>query len=255
MLDRPNPVGGEMIEGPILEKKWKSFVGHHQIPQRHGLTMGEIAILTKKYYSDCELDVVTMKNWKRSQFFYQTNLPWVNPSPNLPTMDGALTFVGTVLFEGTNLSEGRGTTRSLEMIGHPKIEAFSFVHSIGQKIYQEGGEGFVIRPLVFMPTFQKHAGVACGGVQIHVTDPHKFQSWKVGQLLCREFKSALGEDFRWRDTPYEYENDRLAIDLINGSELVREWVEKQGSVIELDSIQKIGLEVFLGQRSDVLIYG
>lgn len=254
VLDRPNPVGGEIIEGPVLLKKWQSFVGHHQIPQRHSLTMGEMAILTKKYYSDCELDVVKMQNWKRSDFFINTGLPWVNPSPNLPTMDGAITFVGTVLFEGTNLSEGRGTTRSLEVIGHPKIEPFSFVQKIEKKMKEEGGEGFILRPLVFMPAFQKFANTSCGGVQIHVTDAAKFKSWKVGQLLCREFSRELGADFKWRDTPYEYEHDRLAIDLINGTEEVKKWADNKGSVSELQKIESAGLDIFLGQRQDVLIY-
>lgn len=255
ILDRPNPVSGEIIEGPVLEDRWHSFVGHHKIPQRHALTMGEVAKLTATYYAPCELEVIKMEGWKRSFFWNETGLPWTNPSPNLPTSDGAITFVGTVLFEGTNLSEGRGTTRSLEIVGHPQIEAFSFHQKLVERLKKEDHlKGFILRPMVFMPTFQKHVGVPCGGIHIHVTDPSQFKSWALGQFLCREFKRELGAEFKWRNSSYEYENDRLAIDLINGNEKVKNWVDNLGPMSELALIEKEGLKHYLDQRENILIY-
>lgn len=255
VLDRPNPVGGEIIEGPVLKDKWRSFVGHHPIPQRHALTMGEIALLTKKIFKlDIDLKIVPMQGWKRSMFWKETGLPWVNPSPNLPTSDGALVFVGSVLFEGTNLSEGRGTTRSLEMIGHPHFEAFSKASHFQSKLDQCGLMGIYLRPLVFLPMFQKHQGRACGGFQIHVTDAHKARPWMVGQILCQEFYHLLGKDFSWRSEAYEYEYDRLAIDLINGDEDVRTWVEKKQDFDKLEEINKRGHQEFRQLSHEIRLY-
>ncbi len=256
VLDRPNPVGGEMVEGNVLEDEFQSFVGKLPIPQRHSLTMGEVgnfAKLVKKL--DVSLKIIEMKNWKRSMFFKDTNLPWVNPSPNLSTMDSAVTFVGTVLFEGTNLSEGRGTTRALEIIGHPKIEAFSFTEHLNAILLKEGlGDATIFRPQVFFPMFQKFSGSACGGVHIHILNYTKARPWIVGQILCREFYHLLKDDFKWNDKPYEYEHGRLAIDLINGSKNVRHWVEKNGSVKELLEIEKAGIQNFTKLREQVLLY-
>jgi uncharacterized protein YbbC (DUF1343 family) len=255
ILDRPNPVGGEIIEGTILEPEFVSFVGRHPIPQRHGLTMGEMALLAKKFHgADCPLTIIEMVNWKRAMFYQDTGLPWVNPSPNLPTMDGAITFAGTVLYEGTKLSEGRGTTRSLEVIGHPSIEPFSFYDKV-KKVFDELPlKGFELRPLMFHPMFQKFAGKSCGGLHIHVTDPAAFESWTVSQILCREFYHHLGSEFEWQDNAYEYENDKMAIDLINGTEKVKHWIENNGSYEELKAIEEIGRSDYLQRRSDILIY-
>ncbi len=255
ILDRPNPVGGEMVEGTILEPEFSSFVGRQPIAQRHGLTMGEVALLAKKFHgADCELTIIEMKNWKRSMYFADTGLPWVNPSPNLPTMDGAITFVGTVLFEGTKLSEGRGTTRSLEVVGHPKIEPYSFYEIVKKRFDSLPLSGFELRPVMFHPMFQKFAGKTCGGFHIHVTNPKEFRSWIVSQILCQEFYNHLECDFEWQDNAYEYENDKLAIDLINGTEKVKKWVENNGSYEELLAIEEIGRDDYLKRRSEILIY-
>ncbi|MEI8347233.1 MAG: DUF1343 domain-containing protein, partial [Pseudomonadota bacterium] len=219
VLDRPNPVGGEIIEGSMLQEEFQSFVGFRPMPMRHGMTMGEMALFYQKlYFPVAKLSVIPMKGWKRKMFWKDTGLPWVNPSPNLTTPDSALTFVGTVLFEGTNISEGRGTTRSLEIIGHPDIEPFSFLEKLHPHLKKAKLEGFVLRPLYFQPTFQKHAGKSCGGFQIHVTDPLKFRPWKLGQLLCQQLYQHLGQAFEWKAPPYEYEYEKLPIDLINGSD-------------------------------------
>ena len=255
VLDRPNPVGGEIIEGNVLEEDFKSFVGHYKIPQRHAMTMGEVANFAKKYQSPkCDLEVIKMDNWNRSMFFKDTNLPWVNPSPNLPTMDGAITFAGTVLYEGTNVSEGRGTTRALEVIGHPSIEPFSFTKKLNQEFSKTDLEGFILRPLVFMPTFHKHASKPCGGVHIHVSDASKFKSWAVSQIICKALFHELGDSFEWVKKPYEYEFEKLAIDLINGSDKVRKWIESNGSYTELQNIEAEQMDDYLSKRSECLLY-
>jgi uncharacterized protein YbbC (DUF1343 family) len=256
VLDRPNPVAGEMIEGPVLQTGYESFVGRYPIPQRHSLTIGEVGMFgMKALNTDCNLEVITMKNWKRSMYFQETGLPWVLPSPNLPTMEGAITFVGTVLFEGTNISEGRGTTRALEVAGYPGIESFSFCEQILKTFHEEGLiSGFNLRPIIFLPTFQKHQSLNCGGIHIHPTVNKEFKSWSVSQMLCREFKRALGDKFEFHNKPYEYEFHKLAIDLINGTDEVRHWVNRLGSYSELQKIEKLGHEKFLNQRENCLLY-
>ncbi len=194
ILDRPNPINGETLEGNILDPHYSSFVGRHPLPVRHALTMGEVALMHKKFWGgkDCNLRVIEMKGWERWMSFEDTHLPWVLPSPNLATIEAAYTFVGTVLYEGTNISEGRGTTRSLEIFGHPKIEAFSFHEKLKPILKREELKGFVLRPLVFLPTFQKHMGKPCGGFQIHVTDRKTFEPWRLCQFLLREMYKELG---------------------------------------------------------------
>jgi uncharacterized protein YbbC (DUF1343 family) len=256
ILDRPNPIDGVTLEGNVLDMKFDSFVGRHPIPVRHGLTMGEVALMNKKFWTapDCNLHVIEMKGWQRSMSFEDTGLPWVLPSPNLATIEAAYTFVGTVLFEGTNISEGRGSTRSLEIIGHPKIEAFSMHERLKKVMKEEELFGFVLRPLVFLPTFQKHQGLPCGGFQIHVTDRQKFEPWRLCQTLCREFYRELGSEFKWKQPPYEYEYDRMPIDLINGTDKLRLWVEKNGSRSEYEVIMKDGLADYMAKRKEILIY-
>jgi uncharacterized protein YbbC (DUF1343 family) len=260
VLDRPNPVGGLMLEGPILKSEYKSFVGPYPIPQRHSLTMGEVGMFGKKILkTDCDLEVINMLNWKRDMYFKETELPWVLPSPNLPTMEGAITFAGTVLFEGTNISEGRGTTRALEIAGYPGIESFSFCESILKKMEEEGlleksHPSFNLRPIIFLPTFQKHQGKNCGGIHIHPLINSAFKSWSVSQIICREFKRVLKDDFEFHNKPYEYEFHKLAIDLVNGTDEVRHWVEKLGSYSDLQKIETSGYELFLNQREEILLY-
>lgn len=256
VLERPNPVGGEMIEGPVLKPDFKSFVGRYPIPQRHSLTMGEVALYGRKILkTDCHLEIIKMHNWKRSMYWQDTGLPWVLPSPNLPTAIGALTFAGTVLFEGTNISEGRGTTRPLEVAGFPGIESFSFCEKVLKRLNDEGlKEGFNLRPVIFLPTFQKHMGKNCGGVHIHPTEKSKFRSWSVSQMICREFKRELGLEFQFHDKPYEYEFHKLAIDLINGTDEVRHWVDNLGTYSDLLKIEVQGHEKFLNERSDIMLY-
>lgn len=256
VLDRPNPINGETIEGNILDLNYASFVGRHELPVRHGLTMGEVGKLALQSWNiKCDYEVIPMLNWNRKMSYEDTNLPWILPSPNLATIEAAYTFVGTVLFEGTNISEGRGTTRSLEIIGHPKIEAFGYLEKQLLPTFKKNKmEGFILRPLVFLPTFQKHQGIPCGGYQIHVTDRQKFQPWRLAQVLCQHFYHDLGTEFKWKVPPYEYEYEKMPIDLINGTDRLRTWVEKKDSYSFLSEIEAESMNQYLDQRKSILIY-
>ena len=255
VLDRPNPIDGITIEGNILEENFSSFVGLHPLPTRHGLTIGEVAMMANEFWQKpCRLEVIKMKNWKREMSFSQTQLPWVMPSPNMPTLESAYSFVGTVLFEGTNISEGRGTTRSLEIVGHPLCEPFTFLDKLSPLFKQFKLEGFILRPIFFLPTFQKHQGKTCGGYQIHVTNQKKFRPWVLCQLLCQSFYHELKEKFQWKEPPYEYEYDRTPIDLINGTDRLRHWVEQKGNYDDLMAIENAHMKTYLEQRAQVLLY-
>lgn len=256
VLDRPNPINGVTLEGNILDLNFASFVGRHPIPVRHAMTMGEVARMHQKYWGgkDCKLTVIEMKGYKREMSFEDTKLPWVMPSPNLPTIEAAYTFVGTVLYEGCNISEGRGTTRSLEIIGHPGIEAFGFHEKLKPILAKANLKGFILRPLVFLPTFQKHAGVPCGGYQIHVTDRKTFEPWRLCQYLLREFYKELGNDFKWKLPPYEYEYHKEPVDLINGTDKLRHWVEKYQDEEAYQAIMSENQTEFQEMRKSILIY-
>ena len=222
---------------------------------RHGMTIGEMALYCNRFHGiNCDLTIIPMEGWRRNMLWPETNLFWVNPSPNLPTSIGTLVFPGSVLLEGTNLSEGRGTTRSLELIGHPKIEAWSFFNKIKNKLVKSGLEGFKLRPIQFFPMFQKHAGRACGGFQIHPTNPDLFQPWRLGQYLIHLFIKELGTDFIWKNDGYEYQFDKLAIDFINGSEEIRRWCEDSGDIKELNVLEQEGMDQFSAMRNEVLLY-
>ena len=256
ILDRPNPIGGEVIEGNILSSNYKSFVGLHPIPMRHGLTIGEMGKLINNHFlqAPCELEVVKMENWGRDTFWGATKKEWILPSPNLPTWEGTIAFVGSVLFEGTNISEGRGTTRSLEIIGHPKLEAFKFSQHFNNVLKSNKLDSMTARPQVFLPTFQKWKGEVCQGIQLHTTCNQLARPWAVGQLLCRELRQILGEDFKWSTNPYEYQFDGYAIDYINGSDSIRHWVDSNGSLDELKQIEEDGKQKYIELIEPMKIY-
>ncbi len=255
VLDRPNPIGGEQVEGNVLDPEFSSFVGMHPIPFRHGLTIGEVAKMANSYWGmKCDLEVIPMIGWERSMDFEDTGLPWVMPSPNLPNIDTAFIYPATVIFEGTNISEGRGTTRPLEVLGHPKLEPFSFVEKTAPILKAAALEGFTLRPTQFVPTFQKHQGIPCGGFQIHITDRAKLRPWRLGQVLCREFYRQLGNEFRWNEPPYEYEYELLPIDILNGGDSLRKWVESDRPVEELDRIEAGKMQKYNTERNDIKIY-
>lgn len=258
VLDRPNPVNAESLEGNILELEFSSFVGRHPMPVRHGLTIGEVAKMHQTFWAQekANLKIIEMNGYKRDMYFEDTGLPYVNPSPNLPTIDGCLTFVGTVLLEGTSLSEGRGTTRPLEVIGHPKFEPWK-----NQKHFQDlfsrlGLQGFALRPIAFHPMFQKHEHQTCSGYFIHATDRSLFKPWRVTQILIKEMKRLIPEHFHYKTDAYEYEFEKLAIDLINGCDRFRDWYESdlEADIKFLNEIENEGMGDYIQKRSSILIY-
>ncbi|MRD72234.1 DUF1343 domain-containing protein [Rhodocyclus tenuis] len=237
VLDRPNPVG-RPVEGLLLRDGWESFVGAGALPMRHGLTLGELARwFVAELGLDLELHVVTMNGWQADAapgFGWPLGeRSWINPSPNAPSLFMARAYPGTVMLEGTTLSEGRGTTRPLELFGAPDIDATALLAEM-RRLAADGAEhwlaGAVLRPCCFEPTFHKHAGQLCQGVQIHVDDPAfyvhaAFRPWRLQALAFKALRRLTPDYPLWRDFAYEYEHDRLAIDLINGSPLLREWVD------------------------------
>ena len=255
IFDRPNPIGGELIEGNILDKKWKSFVGHHPIPMRHSLTMGEMAKLDKKVFTpNVDLEVYEMTNWTRSMTWENCERIWVNSSPNLATANSAAIFPGSVLFEGTNWSEGRGTTRALEIVGAPGVEPFEFAKHLNKQCSEFGIEDIIIKPTYFYPMFQKHKDTPCGGVHLFCKNANNFKAWTFGQLLLRECFHYEGFKFKWNDKPYEYENENLAIDYINGDEALRLWVEENQNAEKLFELEKKNHHQFLQLKEDCKIY-
>jgi uncharacterized protein YbbC (DUF1343 family) len=222
VCDRPNPIGGEQIEGITLEPGCESFVGLFGIPTRHGMTIGELARLFNEHFGiGAELEVVPMEGWTRALYWNDTGLPWVMPSPNIPTLDSAVAFPGTVHLEGTNASEGRGTTRPFELVGAPWIKAETFAASLNARSLP----GAYFRPLVFEPTFQKHARVACGGCQIHVTDRQAFKPVLTGFAIIEAMRAADPASFAWKPPPYEYEHDKQPVDVIAGAQWFRTAIE------------------------------
>lgn len=222
VFDRPNPVGGRVREGPVLRAGFESFVGLHPVPLRHGLTAGELARwLNVERGIGCELDVVACDGLGRTMHFDDTGLPWVLPSPNLPTTDSATVYPGMVLLEGTNLSEGRGTTRPFELFGAPYLDG----NALAELASAEMGSGAVLRPCSFQPTFQKHAGEICHGAQIHVTDPVAFRPVQATVAILRACRALAPDDFTWREPPYEYEEVLAPIDILWGHEGLRTGVD------------------------------
>ena len=255
ILDRPNPIGGTAIEGNVLDLKYQSFVGRHALPMRHGLTIAELALMAKTHWAiACDLRVIKMEHWSRDMLYWDTQLPWVLPSPNLPNISTAFTFTATVIFEGSNISEGRGTTKSLEIIGHPAIKNYDLLKHLEVVFESAQLHGFILRPVSYLPTFQKHAGKVCHGYQIHVTDYQRFEPWKLGQVLNRELYHHMGDAFQWKQPPYEYEENLLPIDILNGSDLLRNWVTSNGSMEELNHISTQGNKTYLELRKDILLY-
>jgi uncharacterized protein YbbC (DUF1343 family) len=251
VLDRPNPLGGALVEGNILDPSFASFVGLHPLPVRHGLTLGELALLFREERGlDVDLTVIRMKGWRRAMHFEETGLPWVMPSPNMPTVDTAFVYPGGCLVEGTNLSEGRGTTRPFELVGAPYIVA----HDYAAELNRLKLPGVLFRSCVFRPTFQKHAGASCGGVQIHVLDRSEFEPVTVGVAMVKVAYDMYTENFRWKEPPYEYVYDRNPFDVIAGTARVREAIE-QGTTVEaiVDSWQD-SLKKFMKVREQYLLY-
>ena len=251
VCDRPNPINGASMEGNILEPEYASFVGQFPLPTRHGMTVGELAQMFNEHFKiGCDLEVIPMVGWQREFWHDDTDAPWVMPSPNMPTLDAATVFPGTVHFEGTQISEGRGTTKPFELIGAPYIDPDAYAEALNAL----GLRGVFFRSCVFQPTFQKHAGVSCGGVQIHVIDRESFEPWVAGIAMAKFAHDMYPNDFRWKVPPYEYVFDKNPFDVISGTAKIREAFE-QGT--ELDAIvaeTKAGLTEFKELRAPYLLY-
>ncbi|MDQ6625675.1 MAG: DUF1343 domain-containing protein [Verrucomicrobiota bacterium] len=213
VLDRPNPIDGLTKEGPLPDVRYLSFVGFHPLPVRHGLTIGEVsALFQREAFPACQLTVLPMKGWDRAMWFDETGLPWVMPSPNMPTLETAAVYPGMCLLEGTNISEGRGTTRPFELFGAPFIDG----EAIGRELNALKLPGAHFRPAYFQPTFQKFAGELCGGAQLHVTDRNMFMPYHTALEIIRTIRRMYGDHFAWKQPPYEYEYERLPIEILLG---------------------------------------
>jgi uncharacterized protein YbbC (DUF1343 family) len=248
VLDRPNPVGGEIAEGPLLNLAFRSFVGEAQIPMRHGLTIGELAgFFNRRCGLNAELVVVPMEGWRRDQYFDDTGRLWVPPSPNMQAVQTAVVYPGQVLLEGTNLSEGRGTTLPFEVIGKPFIEPGEFCEQL-QSLKLAGVQFLPIR---FTPTFDKWAGQSCGGVSIHVTDRAVFRSYEMTVRILKLCRENYPDHFLLNPPPYEYERSRMPIDIISGSSLLRECLAENG---DIDAAITLDCEAWDQERKEFLLY-
>ena len=251
VCDRPNPIGGDAVEGPMLEPGFESFVGQFPIPMRHGLTIGELAHLFNEAFGiGADLTVIPVEGWARRQYYDETALPWVIPSPNMPTLETAVVYPGAVLFEGTQLSEGRGTTRPFELLGAPWIDAERFADDMNALALP----GVRFRAAMFEPTFHKFARQGCGGVQIHVTDRRVFLPVLTGAALLVAFYKADPSKFAWRNPPYEYEHDKMPIDILAGSSDLRLQVEAGADPRAIAAGWADSVDRFLALRLDYLMY-
>jgi uncharacterized protein YbbC (DUF1343 family) len=252
VCDRPNPIGGVAVEGPMLEPGFESFVGEYPIPMRHGMTIGEIARLFNEAFAiGAKLEVVQMQGWSRDLYSDATGLPWIMTSPNIPTLDTAIVYPGTVLFEGTNVSEGRGTTRPFELIGAPWVTSPDrFAAALNARALP----GVHFRPALFEPTFHKHTRTPCGGCQIHVTDRSVFRPVETGVVLTEAFLRADSAQFAWRDPPYEYEFDKEPIDILYGSAALRERLDAGATSAEVVRDWDAAMQPFLAERKRFLLY-
>jgi uncharacterized protein YbbC (DUF1343 family) len=251
VLDRPNPLGGAAVEGNLLDPAFASFVGLHPLPVRHGLTLGELALLFRDELDvDVDLTVIRMKGWSRAMAFEDTGLPWVMPSPNMPTVDTAYVYPGGCLIEGTNLSEGRGTTRPFELVGAPWIDPWE----LARDLERESLPGARFRPLFFKPTFQKHAGVPCGGVQVHVHDRRLFPAYLTYLLLIFHARRQDPRKFAWRRPPYEYERRKLPFDILCGTDRIRRTIERGTSPRTFEPSWRADVAGFKRRRRPFLLY-
>jgi uncharacterized protein YbbC (DUF1343 family) len=251
VLDRPNPIGGEAVEGNALEKGNESFVGQYSIPMRHGLTVGELAkLFNEEFGINCDLTIVAMDGWTRNLYFDETDAPWVMPSPNMPTIDTAVVFPATVYFEGTQVSEGRGTTKPFEIIGAPYIDAKDYREALTKLKLP----GVIFREVNFLPTFQKHKDEICGGVFLHITNREEFKPVITGIAMIKTLYELYREEFKWKNTPYEYVYDRNPFDVISGTTKTREQIENGESLEKIELSWNDDVKLFRENRKKYLLY-
>lgn len=251
VCDRPNPINGNAIEGNLTEHAFKSFVGQFEIPTRHGMTIGELALMFNDLFGiGCDLEVVEMQKWKREMWGDETGLPWILPSPNIPTVDTCVVFPATVHIEGTELSEGRGTTKPFELNGAPFVDPYDWVDALDAF----GFEGVKFRHVFFRPTFQKWAGKTCGGVQIHVTDREAFTPVIVGIAMIKTVYDMYTNEFEWKLDAYEYVFDKNPFDVVCGTDRIRKQVEQGASLASIEASWTASLSSFGLLREKSLLY-
>jgi uncharacterized protein YbbC (DUF1343 family) len=251
VLDRPNPVNGITVEGNLLEIGHESFVGQFPIPIRHGLTIGEIAkLFNREFNINCDLEVISMDGWSREDFYDETDSPWVMPSPNMPTVDTAIVFPGTVYLEGTQISEGRGTTRPFEIVGAPFVDAQELTDALKSLELS----GVIFRSTKFIPTFQKHAGKVCEGVFLHVSDRETYESVITGLAVVKTIFELYPNEFKWKEPPYEYVFDRNPFDVISGTFQTRQFIEKRIDINGIKTSWQGDVEKFTELRKKYLMY-
>ncbi len=251
VLDRPNPIGGAAVEGGGLDEGLENFCGLYPVPQRHGMTLGELARLYNETFGiGCELDVATCEGWSRSAYYDQCGLPWVMPSPNMPTPDTALVYPGMCLLEGANLSEGRGTTRPFELFGAPFIDG----PRLAEELRRHDLPGVVFRPCVIEPAFHKFQGQRCGALQLHVSDRDAFEPYRTGLAVLVAVRKLWPESFAWRTEPYEFRADVPAIDLLTGRAAVRQAIDGGATLEDVVRAAGGGTELYDAGRGKALLY-
>jgi uncharacterized protein YbbC (DUF1343 family) len=251
VLDRPNPLGGVQIEGGGVDRGLESFCGLYPVPQRHALTVGELARLYNDTFAiGCELEVVACDGWRREAYFDACGLPWVMPSPNMPTLDTAIVYPGMCLLEATNLSEGRGTTRPFELFGAPFVDGRALAAELER--HDLGGVRF--RPCVIEPTFHKHARERCGALQLHVTERRAFNAYRTGLAVLVAVKTLWPDAFAWRREPYEFRDDVPAIDLLTGTAAVRTAIDDGADLDTVTRIACTGTEAYEAGKARALLY-
>jgi uncharacterized protein YbbC (DUF1343 family) len=251
VCDRPNPITGVGVEGNVTEKEFTSFVGQFEIPTRHGMTLGELARLFNEHFGiGCDLEVVPMKGWRREMWFEETSLPWILPSPNIPTVDTCVVFPATVYLEGTELSEGRGTTKVFELNGAPFIDPYNWAAALREFNFP----GVAFRECYFQPTFQKWARQTCGGIQLHVTDRNTFTPVIVGVAMVKTAYDLYTDQFEWKRDAYEYEFGKNPFDVVSGTDKIRKQIEAGTSLKEIEESWAGRFEEFKKVRESFLLY-
>jgi uncharacterized protein YbbC (DUF1343 family) len=251
VLDRPNPINGSQFEGTVLDEKFYSFVGLRRLPIRHAMTIAEIAHYLKgEYHKELDLHIIKMEGWKRGQYFDETGLPWVLPSPNIPTLDSAIVYPGLCLLEGTNLSEGRGTTRPFELFGAPFIDP----HKLTENLNLQKVPGVLFRPAHFKPTFGKFKDKLCNGAQIHVLNRKLFKPFFTGLCVIKAVRDLYKGLFEWSPGPYEYERRKNPIDILCGTSRIRTLIEGGESVRDIEKWYSVELKEFSKIRNQYLLY-
>jgi uncharacterized protein YbbC (DUF1343 family) len=251
VLDRPNPIGGTQVEGNLLDLNFTSFVGLFPMCTRHGMTMGELALMFNEEFGiGADLEVIPLQGWKREMYAEHWGRDWVLPSPNMPSLQTALVFPGMVHFEGTLISEGRGTTKPFEQIGAPYIDADALAITMNKLKLP----GVYFRPVYFQPTFQKSADQVCGGVYTHVLNRKQFNAFETGITLLSKIAEFYPHEFVWKHPPYEYETEKMPIDCITGTEKLRIAIESHDSIKKFLNQAKIDVVAFKKKRAKFLLY-